>query len=690
MTLSNYKIGTRLATGFVVLLLLLGILGVFSLLKMQTINGATTDMSKNWLPSVTAVDNMSVELNYLRSRQYRAVLDKGSPAALKAWDESRAALATAMAQYEPLVSEDAERQAYTVFKSNYAAYMQDDQKIRASLTSGQFDAAAADLAGDTRTHFETLSATARKLRDLNIKGANDSASQAEASYADARMLVVGLLVVGLVLGLLAAVLITRSITRPLSKAVDVVRTIVNGKLDVAVEVTGQDEVASLMDALQHMVASLKKAAEAAIENARIKQALDSVTTNVMIADADRNIVYLNPSQLYMLRQVESELRRELPQFNVNDIIGKNIDIFHKAPQHQQMLLSRLTSTHVGNISVGKLQFRLTMNPILDADGKRLGTVVEWLNRTNEVESEADISSVMSAATQGDFSKRMQTVGKSGFFLTLAETTNSLLQNIEDALSEVVKIFDALSKGDLTCRMQGNFAGMLGKVQQDSDQTVTRIADIVTQIREATDTINTASREIAVGNQNLSQRTEEQAASLEETASSMEELTGTVKQNASFLDKGTTMSIRLPLTLAILDGMSISVGQEVYVIPLTFIVESLQPSLSDINTLAGRGKVIHVRGEYLPLVSLHDVFNITEHASDYDQGLVIILEADGGKMALFVDDLLGQHQVVIKSLETNYRKVAGVSGATIMGDGRVALIIDVESIFNLSQCAKSDI
>ncbi|WP_018151824.1 chemotaxis protein CheA [Leeia oryzae] len=153
---------------------------------------------------------------------------------------------------------------------------------------------------------------------------------------------------------------------------------------------------------------------------------------------------------------------------------------------------------------------------------------------------------------------------------------------------------------------------------------------------------------------------------------------------SVQDKGTTMSIRLPLTLAILDGMSISVGQEVYVIPLTFIVESLQPSLSDINTLAGRGKVIHVRGEYLPLVSLHDVFNISDHASDYDQGLVIILEADGGKMALFVDDLLGQHQVVIKSLETNYRKVAGVSGATIMGDGRVALIIDVEALFRLSQ------
>lgn len=150
------------------------------------------------------------------------------------------------------------------------------------------------------------------------------------------------------------------------------------------------------------------------------------------------------------------------------------------------------------------------------------------------------------------------------------------------------------------------------------------------------------------------------------------------------DQGTTMSIRLPLTLAILDGMSVSVGPEVFVIPLTFIVESLQPRMEDINTVAGRGELIHVRGEYLPLVCLHRVFNIEDHVASYDRGLVIILEADGGKLALFVDDLLGQQQVVIKSLESNYRKVAGISGATIMGDGRVALIIDVEALFKLSQ------
>ncbi|PHV10982.1 chemotaxis protein CheW [Chitinimonas sp. BJB300] len=150
------------------------------------------------------------------------------------------------------------------------------------------------------------------------------------------------------------------------------------------------------------------------------------------------------------------------------------------------------------------------------------------------------------------------------------------------------------------------------------------------------------------------------------------------------DGGTNMTIRLPLTLAILDGMAIRVEKNVYVIPLTFIVESLQPDPEHIKTVAGKGRVVHMRGEYLPVITLHEVFGLEDGIERFDNGLFVVLESDGGRTALFVDDLLGQHQVVIKSLETNFRKVPGVSGATIMGDGRVALIIDVESLVRLSQ------
>lgn len=148
--------------------------------------------------------------------------------------------------------------------------------------------------------------------------------------------------------------------------------------------------------------------------------------------------------------------------------------------------------------------------------------------------------------------------------------------------------------------------------------------------------------------------------------------------------GSTISVRLPLTLAILDGMSIAASDELYIIPLTFIVESLQPRSVDIKGMAGRGNVINVRGEYLPLIALYDIFNLPSKVNSFEDGIAIILEAEGQKIALFVDNLLGQHQVVVKNLETNYRRVAGVAGATIMGDGHVAFILDVAALVQMAQ------
>ena len=153
--------------------------------------------------------------------------------------------------------------------------------------------------------------------------------------------------------------------------------------------------------------------------------------------------------------------------------------------------------------------------------------------------------------------------------------------------------------------------------------------------------------------------------------------------SSVTGQGTRISIRLPLTLAILDGMSIAVGEEMFILPLSFVVESLQPKTADIRTVQGAAQVIHVRGEHLPVIALSELFGIESAVDGLEHGIIVILEAEGGKVALFVDELVGQHQVVIKSLETNYRKVAYVSGATIMGDGRVALILDVAALVRVA-------
>ena len=144
--------------------------------------------------------------------------------------------------------------------------------------------------------------------------------------------------------------------------------------------------------------------------------------------------------------------------------------------------------------------------------------------------------------------------------------------------------------------------------------------------------------------------------------------------ASTVGVGTTITIRLPLTLAILDGMLVNVGSETFVIPLNFVVESLRIQDASVKTVSGSERLLKVRSEYIPVVNLRRQFNVNTVGAD--QGLVVVVEAEGHKLALEVDELVGQQQVVIKNLEANYRKVDGVSGATILGDGRVALIVDV--------------
>ncbi|VFR48258.1 Signal transduction histidine kinase CheA [plant metagenome] len=148
------------------------------------------------------------------------------------------------------------------------------------------------------------------------------------------------------------------------------------------------------------------------------------------------------------------------------------------------------------------------------------------------------------------------------------------------------------------------------------------------------------------------------------------------QLSSRAGQGTTTRIVLPLTLAILDGMSVCVGEETFILPLSHVTESLQPVQDQIHSVAGNERVIHVRGEYLPLVELHKIFSVPSAQTDPTQAIAVIMQAEERRFALLVDHLVGQHQVVVKNLESNYRKVPGISAATILGDGSVALIVDV--------------
>ena len=235
----------------------------------------------------------------------------------------------------------------------------------------------------------------------------------------------------------------------------------------------------------------------ASENLRIKNALDKCSTNVMIANGNREIIYMNESVAEMMLRNESELRKVLPQLDARKLIGANIDMFHRNPAHQQSMLASLRDTFKTEIKVGGLTFGLIANPIVDDKGERVGTVVEWNDRTQEVAVEDEMAGIVKFATSGDFTQRLSTEDKKGFFKLLSQGINDLLENT---------------------------------------------TGIIVQVGEASEAINTAAQEISSGNTDLSQRTEEQASSLEETASSMEELTSTVKQNAENAKQANQLAI----------------------------------------------------------------------------------------------------------------------------------------------------
>ena len=326
-----------------------------------------------------------------------------------------------------------------------------------------------------------------------------------------------------------------SITRPLAETIGIANAVAAGRLDNPIAVRGADEVADLQRALSKMQADLKARIEAehqaADETMRIKVALDVSSNTVMVADPEGCIIYCNASLLDMMREAESDIRGELPGFRADALLGSGIDQYHPQLARQRRMLASVPSVYRGEISIGGRYFVLAMSPIINQAGALLGTVVEWRDRSAEVEVEREVAAIIAAAVAGDFSKRIDRARMQGFFHDLSNDVNQLLEANSAALDDVGAMLARMSQGDLRQKISADYQGMLGRLKDDANTTVDKLQQIVLAIKRATDAINAAAQEIAAGNQDLSGRTEEQASSLEETASSMEELTGAVRQNA---------------------------------------------------------------------------------------------------------------------------------------------------------------
>jgi len=266
--------------------------------------------------------------------------------------------------------------------------------------------------------------------------------------------------------------------------------------------------------------------------ARLQSAVDGAQTNLMLCDTDLNITYVNPAVVEMLIKREDTLRKLFPGFDARNLVGSNIDQFHKNPAHQRSLLSdpkRLPAR--AEIKVADLEFVVNATAIMDPQGNWMGNMVEWLDITEQKEAERQIASLIEAASRGELDQRLDASRFDGFAGIVSGGVNDLLNAVVEPMQETSQIVMALSEGDLTQNVEGDYQGQFGVLKDAVNKSVNNLLQIVTEIRSGADSIGSSAGELSRGNADLSQRTEEMASSLEETASSMEEMTSTVRQNA---------------------------------------------------------------------------------------------------------------------------------------------------------------
>lgn len=351
--------------------------------------------------------------------------------------------------------------------------------------------------------------------------------------------------VAAVVALLFAIPSTRALVRPIAYAEQAAARIARMELDTPIRSRSSDEFGRLIRSLGVMQDELKsriaQERTLAAENLRVRMALDSASIGVMIADADERIVYLNPSVRTMLTTAREELRKRLPDFNPETVLGSNFDAFRLESTQNHSRIANLTQRHTARIALGKAHFGLSATPIFGADGIRVGTALEWQDRSAAANFNSELRRIVAAAQAGDLSVRLDDRLYDERFLDVARAVNGLMDVVSSSIESVQAVMAGLADGDLSERVDADLRGLFGQLKRDTNTSVERLAEMVGNIRQAVAAMNTAAAEIASGNSDLSVRTEQAAANLEETAASMEELTSTVRQTAENAQQANRMA-----------------------------------------------------------------------------------------------------------------------------------------------------
>jgi methyl-accepting chemotaxis protein len=348
--------------------------------------------------------------------------------------------------------------------------------------------------------------------------------------------ILALLGVTAIFTLIAGLLLTAYVTRPLAYAQGKLQQISEGNYFDWLEVGKRnDEIGALLRSIKATQIKLGfdviDAREQAANALRIKTALDNVSSSVMMVDPEGVIIYMNESVERMFRNNEECIAQSIPGFRAPDLVGQSVDGICRRGRQESPALSTITDISRFDLEINGCTFRIVATPVFDDQRNRLGTAMEWSDRTAEIAVEREIDDIIAAAQNGDLGRRIALEDKEEFFLQLATRVNALIDIVDNVFSDTAEVMSHLAKGDLTRSIGTDYAGAFCKVKDDINSTMGNLKEIVFQLRESADLITTTSEEISSGNNDLSARTDQQAGALQETSSSMEVLTNTVKHNA---------------------------------------------------------------------------------------------------------------------------------------------------------------
>jgi methyl-accepting chemotaxis protein len=506
--IKNLKLTTKMMLAFGAVLALMLVQGIAAFVGLNSLNGATTEVTGNVLPSVKAAGDLQNLIGEYRTTSYRQHVRASD--AVKAEAKTLAAqtdkkIEQSIKDYAKLIISPDEKKAYDTFVKEWKAAKQSYAEVQEMLDLGLPDDAVDTFIGTTRDQHRKAVAALNTLVNVVDQQAKTASVSADSTFTASSTLMVIMLLVGIVGGLALAWFFARAIAGAVGEAVRVANDVSAGKLDGKIDTSRQDEVGQLLTAMQRMQTQV--------------QSVISAQSEMAARHDEGQISY---------RMDDSAFPGEYGRMvrDTNALVASHLQAIGDALKIMQ------------RYSIGDLSLDM---PKLPGEKANLTETMD-ATKANLSAINGEIKRLAMSASSGDFSQRGDVDKYQYDFRDMIDGLNQLMETTDGNLAEVSELLQAIARGDLTARMEGDFHGVFATMRDDADATVAQLTDIVGRIQDASTSINTAAGEIASGNSDLSRRTEQQAANLEETAASMEELTSTVRQNAESARQANQLAI----------------------------------------------------------------------------------------------------------------------------------------------------